>query len=63
MRLENPLPVISPITGKLDQNQGLQTLVTRLYMVQSLILKNAETVSYLSLLFEISSKILIFKLI
>ena len=26
MRLENPL--ISPITGKLDQSQGLQTLGT-----------------------------------
>ena len=32
MRLENPLPVKSPVTGKLDQNQGLQTLVTRLYI-------------------------------
>ena len=30
MRLENPL--ISPITGKLDQSQGLQTLGTRLYV-------------------------------
>ena len=30
MLLENPL--ISPITGKLGQRQGLQTLSTRLYI-------------------------------
>ena len=30
MRLENLL--ILPITGKLDQSQGLQTLSTRLYI-------------------------------
>ena len=58
MRLENPL--ILPITGKLDQSQGLQTLGTCLasaLKVQSLSLKNFETVSYLSLLFENKVKI------
>ena len=61
MRLENPL--ILPITGNLTRAKGFKHLVHVCTLkVQSLILKNAETVSYLSLLFENKFQdILIFK--